>query len=120
MERAKITFSMTVDGKTETIFSTDGQVGEGVLEFPDGEGGGYLVEYDDVAMRVRRTGTVEMDFAFLHGTRSAGVLTTAGMTVRMSAMTRKMRVRNDRVELEYDLVDDGRVLSRHRMSIEWK
>ncbi|HAQ56848.1 MAG TPA: hypothetical protein DCR44_05570 [Acholeplasmatales bacterium] len=120
MEQVKITFLMTVDGKTETIFRTDGQSGEGVLAFPDGEGGNYLIDYDDTAMRVRRTGPIEMDFAFMPGTQTAGVLRTAGTTFRLSATTRRLRVRNDRVELEYDLVNDGEPISRHRLSIEWK
>jgi len=120
MEQVKITFLMTVDGKTETIFQTDGQAGEGALAFPDGDGGGYLIDYDDTAMRVRRTGTTEMDFAFMQGTPTAGVLRTAGTTFRMSATTRRLRVRSDRLELEYDLVSDGEPISRHRLSIEWK
>ncbi len=120
MEPVKITFLMTVDGKTEAIFRTDGQSGEGVLAFPDGAGGNYRIDYDDAAMRVRRTGTTEMDFAFMLGTPTAGLIKTAGTTFRMSATTRRLRVRNDRLELEYDLVSEGEPISRHRLSIEWK
>lgn len=120
MERVKVTFLMTVDGKTEAIFRTDGQSGEGVLAFPDGEGGNYRIDYDDTALRVRRMGPTEMDFAFMLGTPTAGVLRTAGTTFHMSATTRRLRVRKDRVELEYDLVSDGEPISRHRLSIEWK
>jgi uncharacterized beta-barrel protein YwiB (DUF1934 family) len=120
MEPVKITFLMTVDGKTETIFRTDGSSGEGVLAFPDGDRGTYRIDYDAAAMRIRRTGPTEMDIAFMPGTTTAGILKTAGTMFRMSATTRRLRVRNDRLELEYDLVSDGEPISRHRLSIEWK
>jgi len=120
MEQGKITFSMAVNGRTDTIFRTDGRIDDGILAFPDGTGGDYRIEFSDETVRVLRTGATAMDFAFKTGTATNGVLTTAEGTIRVSATTRRLRVRNDRIELEYDLVDDGRVLSRHRMSIEWK
>ncbi|MFA5007133.1 MAG: DUF1934 family protein [Candidatus Izemoplasmatales bacterium] len=120
MEPAKITFSMTVDGRIDTIFRADAAIDEGILSFADGSGNDYRIEYDDDTVRVLRAGTATMDFTFKTGTATTGVLRTAEATIRASATTRRLRVRSDRIDLEYDLVEDGRVLSRHRMSIEWK
>jgi uncharacterized beta-barrel protein YwiB (DUF1934 family) len=120
METVKIAFSMSVDGKPEAGFRTDGRRDEGALAFPDGDGGNYFVEYDESVLRIRRTGKTEMDFVFQAGTRTEGILVTAGTTFRLQATTRKLRVRRDRIELAYDLETDGRLVSRHRMLIEWK
>lgn len=120
MKRAKITFAMTVDGRTETRFSTDGTVGGGILDFPDGEGGNYRIDYDETMMRIRRDGPSKMDFVLTDGKRSTGVLMTSGITFHLAASTRRMHVADDRVELEYDLLEGGRVLSHHLLTIAWQ
>ncbi|MFH0993103.1 MAG: DUF1934 family protein [bacterium] len=120
MNLVKIAFLMDVDGQRTASFRAEGRMDAGRLAFPDGENGEYLVDFDPETVRVRRTGTTDMDFMFRLATRTSGTLTTLGKTFRLMIHTTRIRLEHERLEVVYDLEADGRKISRHRMLIEWK
>jgi len=120
MDLVKIGFSMDVDGQRTASFRAEGRMDEGRLAFPDGQSGEYVVDFDQTAVRIRRTGTTDMDFLFRSLTRTSGVLTTLGTTFHLNIHTTRIQRTKARLEVVYDLEADGRKISRHRMLIEWK
>jgi uncharacterized beta-barrel protein YwiB (DUF1934 family) len=120
MKSAKITFQMAIDGRIDTQFTVNGKAGEGHLEFSDGGTYVYDVAFDQIAIRFHRTGAVDMDFPFTCGVHTAGTITVDGVTARLLAKTRRLDVRDHRIELEYDLLQGGASVSRHQLTIEWQ
>lgn len=120
MDSIKVTFSMAIDEVVSTEFSTIGEKNENQVSFIDPKEQAYHFQYQPEKISFNRSGAEALEMVFQLGQKSNGTLKVDGFQFVTNVFTKQIRISDQQLCLDYDLLDGNKIISNHQLMVKWE
>ncbi len=110
---------MAIDGAQQTKFTVLATREDNQLVFVDPNQQRYRFQLREDEIHLFRTGAEELDLLFQAGKKTSGTVKLEGFQFVTDVHTRKLKLSNGALSLEYDLLDGSKTLSSHTLNLAW-